>query len=50
MRVTKEGHGQKIECIKGVAYSIGLLSREELNEFVDKYQKSGQVKYVRRIK
>ena len=50
VRVIEKRQGQKIGCIEEIAFRMGFLSKEGLNEIAEKYKKSGYGEYLRRIK
>lgn len=50
VRVIEKRQGQKIGCIEEVAYRMGFIDRNQLNELAKKYEKSGYGEYLRRLK
>jgi glucose-1-phosphate thymidylyltransferase len=49
VRVIEKRQGQKIGCIEEVAYRMGFLSQEGLEEIAKKYEKSGYGEYLRNL-
>ena len=50
VRVIEKRQGQKIGCIEEVAYRMGFLSKEGLQQQAERYKKSGYGEYLRRIR
>ena len=50
VQTIEENQGIKIACLEEIAYRVGFLTKEQINETASKYKKNESYSYVRNLK